>query len=102
MNILFVCSANVNRSKAFEREFKELLKNQKEVKIRSSGIYSYSGYGYKLDEKILKWADRVFVMTQAHKMFIEKVFNDYLSKVLKDVISYWFVKEFLTNHFRKV
>lgn len=107
-NILFVCSANVNRSKAFEREFREILKG-KPFKIRSAGIYSSSGQGYKLDEDVLEWADQVFVMTQAHKMFINKHYSRFLDKVhvigisdeydvdngrLREIIYYWYGKVF--------
>lgn len=119
MKILFICSANVNRSKAFEREFKLMYERPKSpinpelIEIRSAGIYSYSGYGYKLDKKILEWADLVFVMTQAHKMFLHKAYSEYLDKVhvigisdeydvddeaLKVVIAYWHDTIFKQKH----
>ncbi len=116
MNILFVCSANVHRSKGFAREFTKYLKNQS-VEVRSAGVYAGSGRGYALDKKILKWADKIFVMTQGHKMFIHKVHNEFLEKVhvigisdeydiddesLVEVAKYWYETVFLIKHFRKV
>lgn len=116
MKVLFVCSANVNRSKAFEREFKKFYKDHPDkVEIRSSGIYSYSGYGYKLDRTILEWADVVYVMTVAHQMFIEKSYNEFINKVrvigisdeydvddeaLIEVINYWHDRVFMKERFK--
>lgn len=112
VNILFVCSANVNRSQAFAREMKKLVKKIENVdfEIRSAGLYAYTGDGYQLNEKILEWADKVFVMAMMHKMFVHKKYPQYLDKVtvigisdeydvdspeLVDVINYWYWHYFL-------
>lgn len=112
VNLLFVCSANVNRSQAFAREMKRLVKKIDNVdfEIRSAGLYAYTGDGYQLNEEILKWADKVFVMAMMHKIFVHKKYPQYLDKVtvigvsdeydvdsqaLVEVIEYWYWHHFL-------
>lgn len=112
INLLFVCSANVNRSQAFAREMKKLVKKIDNVdfEIRSAGLYAYTGDGYQLDPKILGWADKVFVMAMMHKIFVHKKYPEFLSKVevigvsdeydvdspaIVEVIQYWYHYHFL-------
>ena len=112
VNLLFVCSANVNRSQAFAREMKRLVKKIDNVdfEIRSAGLYAYTGDGYQLDPKILGWADKVFVMAMMHKIFIHKKYPESLNKVevigvsdeydvdspaIVEVIEYWYHYHFL-------
>jgi len=57
--ILFVCNGNAQRSPTFERYFKdESYKDSYD--IRSAGIYS--GYPYIINDEIIKWADKIYVM----------------------------------------
>lgn len=77
MNILFVCSANLNRSKAFEREFKAYEPN---AKVQSAGCWY--GYPNQIDEKILSWAKYIYVMDLSHKKFIHEKYPEHLDKVI--------------------
>lgn len=82
MKILFVCSANCNRSIAFEREFKKLIIKSKKFEdweVRSCGIWY--GYPYQLNKKLMEWADIVYVMDLSHKVWINKHFLKHLHKV---------------------
>ena len=104
--ILFVCSANSQRSPAFEREMK-LKVDKTKFEIRSAGCWT--GYPYRVDQEILQWADYVYVMDLSHKIFIHQRYKDYLLKVkvigisdqydtdsgeLKELITYWYETEF--------
>jgi len=62
MKLLFVCNANLNRSPTFENYFK---KNFPQHETRSAGIYY--GYPYQLNEELMEWADKIFVMDQSQK-----------------------------------
>lgn len=105
-HILFVCMANVNRSKTFAEWFEK--NKPDEYEARSSGIYSYSQPGYKLDQELLDWADKVYVMDIEQYIFIFNKFHEYIDKVkilgisdqydydseyLKDLIEWMFYKQ---------
>ena len=113
-NLLFVCSANVNRSKAFEREVKRLLEAWPpsiiQYNVKSSGCWY--GYPDKLDQNLMDWADKILVMDLSHKIFINKNWPNHLYKIrvigvsdqydvddeeLKEVIEYWYQTEFLAK-----
>lgn len=59
MNILFVCNGNAQRSPTFERFFKKKL-DPKDYDIRSAGIYS--GYPYIVNQELIDWAEKIYVM----------------------------------------
>lgn len=69
-NILFVCSANVDRSKTAEDFFSEQFNN---FKFQSAGtnhkICQQAGTN-PLDQETLDWADKVFVMEKKHSDWI--------------------------------
>ena len=102
--ILFVCMANTNRSPTFERYFK---KNFPQYEVRSSG--TYYGYPEPFTEKLLKWADVIYVMDLSQELFISRHFPNYTNKVkiigisdqydpdspeLIELIEFWVNKEF--------
>ena len=74
--LLFVCAANLNRSPSFERYFK---KNLPQFNVKSCGVYY--GYPERLNEKLLEWADIVYVMDLSQEIFIANTFKEYLKKV---------------------
>lgn len=76
MKILFVCSANTNRSPSFERYFS---KHFPKHEFRSAG--TYYGYPYQVDAEILRWADKVYVMDLSHAKFIYDKYPTYYKKV---------------------
>lgn len=74
--LLFVCSANINRSPTFERYFKKVEK--KGYEIKSAGFYF--GDPIQINEKILEWADAVYVMDISHQQAIFRKYPDYITK----------------------
>ena len=100
--ILFVCAANAQRSPTFANYFEE---NMKDYAIASAGIYH--GYPNQVNEEILDWADKIFVMDISQEMFIARRYPEFLNKVeiigvsdqysrdspeLKEIIRYWIKK----------
>ncbi len=69
MNILFVCSRNKWRSRTAETVFK----NRNYHDVKSAG--TSAGAVVKLNEKLLIWADLVFVMEQKHQEIIKSRFK---------------------------
>jgi predicted protein tyrosine phosphatase len=69
--ILFVCSANVDRSKTVKDHFSA---KHTEMAFRSSGtnksICFQEGTNY-LDEEYLEWADTIYVMERKHLKAIQ-------------------------------
>ncbi|KOY85202.1 hypothetical protein AD998_02680 [bacterium 336/3] len=83
MNILFVCSANQNRSKTAEvyfqgkcpqYQFQSAGTNHKECLKNNSKL---------LTEELLIWADKAFVMEKHHQEIINKYTNQkYQEKII--------------------
>jgi len=73
LKVLFICSANVQRSPRFEKELKKI---RPEWQVRSCGLYF--GYPHQLSKKQFDWADIVFVMDLSHLMFIEGKYPEQL------------------------
>ena len=73
--LLFVCEGNAQRSPSFEKWFKE---NRPKYEVKSTG----TAYGYpeRLNEEILKWADRIFLMDREQIMFFKRKFPEFISK----------------------
>lgn len=75
-NILFVCSANLNRSPTFERWFRL---NRPNYNVKSAG--TQYGYPHHLageeGRDLLEWSVYVFVMEQEHAKYIKKFYPDY-------------------------
>ncbi|MCW8897307.1 MAG: phosphotyrosine protein phosphatase [Flavobacteriales bacterium] len=93
MNILFVCSANKDRSKTAEDYF--AIKYPK-IEFDSAGINKkicdQLGTNY-IDKEQVGWADKIYVMETKHKQAIRSIFgNDYSKKIvvlhIKDIYKY--------------
>lgn len=72
MRVLFVCTANISRSRAAEEVFRVLAwsaAGRAGHEARSAGI-DVEGPGRQLSEADLEWADVVCVMEPAHEAFI--------------------------------
>lgn len=104
MKILFVCNANLNRSPTFEKYFKKHLPQHE---AKSAGIYY--GYPHQLNEELMEWADKVFVMDYSQKKHIFYRYRSHYNKVevigisdeydpddkpLLDLIDFW-LKEYI-------
>lgn len=69
MNILFICSRNKWRSRTAETIFKD---NQKH-NVKSAGTENEARV--KVTEKLINWADLIFVMEKRHKQRLRDKFN---------------------------
>jgi predicted protein tyrosine phosphatase len=77
MNILFVCTHNIGRSRTAELLFAE----HQKIEARSAGILP-SEDGRPLSEDLLKWADLILVMEETHRNFIRQNHPSAIDKVL--------------------
>ncbi len=91
--ILFICSANKDRSKTADDYFS---KNYSDCLFDSAGtnkkICFQIGSNY-IEEQQLEWADRILVMETKHKKIIQDLFGHQYSKKIevlniKDIYSY--------------
>lgn len=85
--ILFVCTANVDRSRTAE----ELYAGDERYEVRSAGTAPFATV--PIDRELLLWADRVFVMNEAqdhHRTWIRLRFPDVPCQVVDlDVPDRW-------------
>lgn len=72
MKILFVCSFNQQRSPTAEKIFKD------KYEVKSAGVFSEKN---PVTEEMLKWADKVIVMEEEHKIAINRNFPGYEEKI---------------------
>lgn len=79
MNILFVCSRNKWRSRTAETIFKN---NQQHI-VKSAGTENEARI--RVTEKLVNWADLIFVMEKKHKTRLENKFGSLLDS--KEVIT---------------
>lgn len=78
MNLLFVCSMNKWRSPTAEAIFKD----HSFYNARSAGVSASARI--RLSEKMIAWADLIFVMEKNHKQRIKELFGD--SRNNKEII----------------
>jgi len=105
--VLFVCAANCNRSPAFEIFFKKRKELKDKFEFKSAGVYF--GYPFQVNEDILNWADKVFVMDLEQMKFIDIRYHLHMNKVevigvsdqydvedekLQEIIDYWYATVF--------
>lgn len=74
MNLLFVCSRNQWRSPTAEAIFK----NHESHQAKSAGTEPSARI--RLTEKLLQWADIVFVMEKKHRQRIQQKFPDLVNE----------------------
>lgn len=75
MNLLFICSRNKWRSRTAEDLFKRL----NGYEVRSAGTADSARV--RVNEKLLVWADIIFVMERDHKKRLQQKFSsDVLNK----------------------
>lgn len=83
MNILFLCSSNINRSKTAETYFRA---HYPEHTFKSAGLNEKScrdnGTNFAT-ESMLAEADRIYVMEEKHRQWIEKATgNRFSAKII--------------------
>ena len=79
MNILFVCSRNKWRSRTAETIFK----NSQDHIVKSAGTEKEARI--KVTEKLVNWADLIFVMEKKHKIRLMDRFGSLLDS--KEIIT---------------
>lgn len=83
MNILFVCSANKQRSKTAHHYFAERYSQHQFKSAGTNHKICKKEETTPLTEDLLIWADSVYVMEEKHRRIIEEhTGNTYLSKIL--------------------
>lgn len=73
--LLFICEGNAQRSPTFEIWFRE---HKPDYEVKSTG----TAYGYpeRLNEELLMWADRIFLMDLEQHMFMTRKFPQFIYK----------------------
>lgn len=79
-NLLFICSKNQWRSPTAEK----LFKNHPDHQARSAGTSVKSRK--KINQKLIAWADVVFVMERRHKQLLKQRFPSVVSERLVIVL----------------
>jgi protein-tyrosine phosphatase len=74
MNVLFVCSRNKWRSRTAETIFQ----NNDDHNFRSAGTQKDARI--KINEKLVEWADIIFVMEKKHKQRLQQKFDPLLKQ----------------------
>ena len=69
MKILFVCSANIDRSPTAELIYSD----RSDLEVKSAGVSDYAMTPISL--KLIKWADIILCMEKKHKQKIEKKYS---------------------------
>lgn len=93
MNILFLCTSNVNRSKTAENLFRSLHPEHNFLSAGLSEKYCKANNSTLCTVKLLQWADRIYVFEQIHiDRIIEHTGTRYLSRItnldIEDVYAY--------------
>ncbi len=83
MNILFLCTANKNRSRTAEDFFRQ--NHSYDYKFLSAGLSKKEcarNHSQLCNIELLEWANRVFVMEQMHKeRIVEYTGSKFLDKI---------------------
>ena len=105
MNILFICSANKERSKTAHDYFKDIYPEHAFFSAGTNHKICKKEGTTPLTEDLLIHADLVYVMEEKHKHIVEKhTGNQYLNKItvlnIPDVYSYFHPElvDVLKNH----
>ncbi|MBE0362463.1 hypothetical protein PULV_a3102 [Pseudoalteromonas ulvae UL12] len=94
MNILFLCTANIQRSKTAEELFRAVNKNHQYKSAGLSSKYVQKANSTLCTEKMLEWSDRIYVFEEQHIERIQKHTGDvFLPKIINlnipDVYQYF-------------
>lgn len=74
--VLFVCTANIDRSPTAE----ELLKGVEGFEVQSAGVWFNARK--RISEDLIEWADIIFVMEEFHKEVITALKPDAADKIV--------------------
>ena len=80
MKILFVCSANIDRSPTAE----EIYSGRYDMEVKSAGVADYATTPITLE--LIQWADIILCMEKKHKQKITKMFPDTVTNKVIDFL----------------
>lgn len=69
--LLFICMANVSRSRTAE----DLFKNSTQYEVQSAGIKWHQAGGQTLSQGLIGWADKIFVMERWQLEYLSATFD---------------------------
>jgi predicted protein tyrosine phosphatase len=75
-HLLFVCSANIDRSKAGE----DLFKKSRKYEAKSCGTHAFAET--QITQEAIDWADIIFCMEHEHKQHIIDNFDVDINKII--------------------
>jgi len=78
--ILFVCSANIDRSPTAEK----IYSGRCDLEVKSAGVSDYAMTPISLE--LIKWADIILCMEKKHKQKIKKSFSDIAKNKIIDFL----------------
>lgn len=97
MNLLFICSRNQWRSRTAEKIFNSQLHPSKSAGTEEAARI-------KVTEKLIIWADTIFVMEKKHKQRLQAKFKDLLTAktivILEIADDYQYMDEELIETFK--
>ena len=67
--LLFICTANVNRSRTAE----DLFKDSERYEVQSAGLIKHDLGGQVVTQELIDWADRIFVMDEERDCHLTKL-----------------------------
>ncbi|HEY4475099.1 MAG TPA: protein tyrosine phosphatase [Candidatus Paceibacterota bacterium] len=67
--ILFICTANINRSRTAE----DLFKSSDKYEVQSAGFVIMSMSGQILTQELVNWANRIFLMNEVEDGHLAKL-----------------------------
>ena len=72
--LLFICTANINRSRTAE----DLFNGSDEYEAKSAGLIEHDEGGQVVTQELVDWADRIFVMDETndqHRTRLTRMFE---------------------------
>lgn len=80
MNVLFVCTAALQRSPTAAEVFLDLARKKKvSVNIKYAGIHVFAAP--HVDNELIAWADKIYAMEELHKNFMLDINSDAAKKI---------------------
>ena len=99
MKILFVCSANIDRSPTAEN----IYSGRRDLEVKSAGVSDYAMTPVSVE--LIQWADIILCMEKKHKQKIKKKFSDIATNKIIDTLDvpdrYEYMNKNLINMIRK-
>ena len=91
MKILFVCTANIDRSPTAEHIYSD----RGDLEVKSAGISDYATTPISLE--LVNWADIILCMEKKHKTKIKKLFSTITEKKVIDFLDVPDIYEYMNT-----